>query len=115
MQNFEHRSRVRGAVTWQYNDWTTTLFGLRYGSIPNWAETSRLQPYITYNFNIGKQITTDIKVTLLVNNVLNNNHIADASHTTWPSYTYWGGPIPNAPEAFIQTPHRSRRCHVCPH
>lgn len=108
MQNFEHRSRVRGAITWQYNDWTTTLFGLRYGSIPNWAETSRLKPFITYNFNIGKQITNDLKVTLLINNVLNNTHIKDSTHTSWPYFNYWGGQSPIGREAFIQVDYRFR-------
>lgn len=108
MQNFEHRSRVRGAVTWQYNDWTTTLFGLRYGSIPNWAEDSRLQPFITYNFNIGKKITNDLKITLLVNNVLNNTHIKDDTHTAWPYFNYWGGQSPIGREVFVQMDYRFR-------
>lgn len=108
MQNFEHRSRVRGAVTWNYNDWTTTLFGLRYGSIPNWGETGRLQPYITYNMNIGKKITNDLKLTLLVNNVLNNTHIEDSSHTAWPYFNYWGGQSPIGREVFVQVDYRFR-------
>src|SRR3546814_20454369 len=105
MQNFEHRSRVRGAVTWQYNDRTTTLFGLRYGSIPNWAETSRLQPYITYNFNIGKQITNDLKVTLLVNNVLTTPHINHAPHPSSPYSHYSASQNPTARAHFHPLDH----------
>jgi len=106
MQNFEHRSRVRGAVTWQYEDWTTTLFGLRYGSIPDWAEESRLSPYITWNFNVGKQITDDLKVTVLVNNVFNNTNIEDPTHTSWPYFNFWGGQSPIGREVFVQADYR---------
>ncbi|MGY0798347.1 TonB-dependent receptor plug domain-containing protein [Lysobacter sp. A286] len=106
MQNFEHRSRVRGAITWQMDDWTTTLFGLRYGSIPNWGETSRLPPYITWNFNVGKKITNDLKVTVLVNNVFNNTHLKDSSHTSWPYFNFWGGQSPIGREVFVQADYR---------
>ncbi|HEU4774546.1 MAG TPA: TonB-dependent receptor [Lysobacter sp.] len=106
MQNFDHRSRVRGAITWQKDDWTTTLFGLRYGSIPNWGETSRLPPYITWNFNVGKKITNDLKVTVLVNNVFNNTHVKDPTHTSWPYFNYWGGQSAIGREVFLQADYR---------
>lgn len=108
MQNFEHRSRLRGAVTWQYNDWTTTLFGLRYGSIPNWAETDRLGSFTTYNFNIGKKLTNDVRVTLLVNNLFNKTHLDDPTHTAWPYFNYWGGQSPIGREVFVQMDFRIR-------
>lgn len=108
MQNFEHRSRLRGAVTWQHNDWTTTLFGLRYGSIPNWAEDARLGSFTTYNFNIGKKLTNDVRVTLLVNNVFNKTHLDDPSHTAWPYFNYWGGQSPIGREVFVQMDFRIR-------
>lgn len=106
MQSFEHRSRVRGAITWNYDDWTTTLFGLRYGSIPNWGETGRLSPYITWNANVGKQITDKLKLTLLVNNVFNNTHLEDPTHTAWPYFNFWGGQSPIGREVFVQADYR---------
>lgn len=117
--NDEHRSRVRGAITWNYNDWTTTLFGLRYGSVQRWAWNPqnvpahaevghRLQPYITYNFNVGKRVTNDLRITLLVNNVLNNTHIRDLTHTGWPYFNYWAGQSPIGREVFVQFDYRLR-------
>lgn len=115
--NDEHRSRVRGAVTWQYNDWSTTLFGLRYGSAKRWAWNEaqhgdlfshRLPPFMTYNLNIGKRITNDVKVTLLVNNVFNKTHLEDATHTSWPYFNFWAGQDYIGREMFMQIDWRLR-------
>ena len=94
LSNYEHRSKVRGSVSWDIGDWTTTVYGQRWGSTPNWAETSRLGPFMTYNLTVGKRILPQLKLTLAVDNVLNNTHKDDPTHTDWPYFNpYLYSPI----------------------
>ena len=105
LDNYEHRSKVRGAVTWEYDDWTTTIYGQRWGSTPNWAETSRLGPYMVYNMTVSKQITDAMKFTLAVDNVLNNTHKNDPTHTSWPYFNpYLYSPVGR--QVFFQVEYR---------
>ncbi len=86
LNNYEHRSKIRGSVSWEKGDWFGTLYGQRWGSTPNWAETSRLGPYMLYNLTFGKRLTDDLKVTLAVENVLNNTRKRDITHTDYPYF-----------------------------
>lgn len=86
LDNYEHRSKVRGSIGWTRGDWNATVFGQRWGSTPNWAETARLGPYMTYNMTVGKKITNDLRMTFAVNNVLNNVYKKDSTHTDWPYF-----------------------------
>src|SRR5690606_11541558 len=104
LQNFDWRSRMRGSVTWEYGDFTTTLFGTRYGSLPNWEETGRIAPYHIYNFNLAWQATDDLRVSCIANNVLNKFHPEDDSFFTYPFF--WRGFSPIGRELFVQFDYR---------
>ncbi|WP_242691245.1 TonB-dependent receptor plug domain-containing protein [Lysobacter enzymogenes] len=84
--NFAFRSRVRGSVNWQRDDWSATVFMTRYGSLPNWQETGRIAPYFLWNLNLGKQITDKARVTVFVNNVFNKFHPKDSGFDAYPYF-----------------------------
>ncbi|SDW88043.1 TonB-dependent receptor plug domain-containing protein [Lysobacter enzymogenes] len=91
--NFDFRSRVRGSVNWQRNDWNATVFMTRYGSLPNWQETGRIAPYFLWNANLGKQITEKARLTVFVNNVFNKFHPQDGGFNTYPYFWRAYSPI----------------------
>ncbi len=91
--NFDFRSRVRGSVNWQRNDWNATVFMTRYGSLPNWQETGRIAPYFLWNVNLGKQITEKARLTVFVNNVFNKFHPQDGGFNTYPYFWRAYSPI----------------------
>ena len=104
LQNFDWRSRMRGSVTWEYGDFTTTLFGTRYGSLPNWAETGRIAPYHVYNFAVKYDVTDDLAVSFIANNVLNKFAPKDDTFFTYPFF--WRGYSPIGRELFVQIDYR---------
>lgn len=106
-QNFWYpeRSRVRGSVSWTYGDWTTTVFGTRYGSAFSNAEVDgtntaggeygrRLAPYMLYNLSVGKQFTPNLLAQLQVVNVLDNQYREDNSYTAYPFFNNYLGADP---------------------
>jgi iron complex outermembrane recepter protein len=99
------RSRIRGSVSWAYNDWTTTVFGTRIGTNSNSAQADftniaggfsprRLPPYILYNLTVGKRISDSVNMQLDVVNVLNNQYREDNSATGYPFYNPFIGGDP---------------------
>ena len=92
--DYNSRSRMRGSLGWQRNTWSATLFGTRYGSVVNWAETDRLPPWHLYNLNIGKKFGDNTQVTLQVNNLLDNKYRLDPTYTGYPYfYSFHGSDI----------------------
>lgn len=105
LNNYEHRSKVRGAISWERDDWTATIYGQRWGSTPNWAETGRLGPYMKYNLTVGKKITNDLKLTLAIDNVLDNIAKDDPTHTSWPYFNpYLYSPVGR--QVYVQAEYR---------
>lgn len=102
--NFDFRSRMRGSVSWEYKDFTATVFGLRYGSLPNWEETGRIAPYITYNTNFSYKFTENFSASLIVNNVTNKFAPEDDSFFTYPFF--WRAYSPIGREVFVQADFR---------
>ncbi len=108
--NFNQRSRVRGSIAWQKGDWTTTVFGTRYGSNGTFAESEgcdvavggnpdlcwgeRLQPYMLYNLTVRKVWTENLNTTFTVVNVLDNQYRYDPSHLAYPFFQYYLGADP---------------------
>jgi iron complex outermembrane recepter protein len=100
--NFDFRSRVRGSLGWSKGDWTANLFGLRYGSVPNWQETGRIAPYIVWNANVRKKITDDVRLTFFVNNLFNNFHPKDDGFNSYPYFWRAFSPIGREVSAQIE-------------
>jgi len=86
-QNFEFRHRFRGSVSWAKGDWGTTLFGTNVGSIPNWAETDRLDPLWTFNMSITWDVTDSIRLSAIGNNITNAKPRLDDTWPSWPGFS----------------------------
>lgn len=90
LSHYEPKSKLNGGVTWRYGDFSSTVFGQRIGSLPNWAETERLDnAWTTWNLSLGYEVTQNIGVSLSANNVLNERPPEDETFDTWP-YFYRG-------------------------
>lgn len=101
----DSRSRVRGSLSWRYDDWTTTLFGTRYGTVFSAAGTAgtntaggtfprRLAPFMLYNATVSKRFGSDVTAAFTVVNVMNNQRREDNSATGYPFYEYYLGADP---------------------
>ena len=100
LQYFNFRSRVNWSVGWERDDWSANIYGYRWGSLPNWAETGRIAPYIVWNTSISKKITEKATVGLFVNNVLNKLHPEDDTYNSYPFF--WRAYSPVGREIFVQ-------------
>lgn len=104
LTNFDFRSRMRGSVSWEYKDLNVTVFGIRYGSLPNWAETGRIAPYHVYNLNVGYEFTENFRASLIVNNVLDKIAPKDDTFFSYPFF--WRAFSPIGREVFVQADFR---------
>ncbi len=84
--NLDFRSRVRTGVDWRARDWTASLFGTRYGSLPRANGGGRIGPHFLWNANIGKRITERATIKLYVNNLFNSLHPRDPSNNSFPYF-----------------------------
>lgn len=103
--SFNQRSRVRATLGWGLRDWNATLFATRYGSNGNFVNAAgtnavgtaygaRLQPYMLYNFQVGKRISDNLRASVTIVNLFNNQYREDASFTGYPFFEYYLGADP---------------------
>jgi len=115
--NQNQRSRVRGTVSWRKDDWTTTVFGTRYGSNGNWVEAEgtnlagtpygdRLAPYMLYNLQLAKRFGPNLEVTGTIVNVLDNQYRHDASQTGYPFFNSFIGADPLGRRFFVSVAYK---------
>ncbi len=85
------RSRVRGSVNWFYKDFSTTLFGERFGSNRS-ADNLRgvpgrdLGPEMYWNLSVAAAITDRASVSFIVNNLFDEGPKGDDTDTAWPYF-----------------------------
>jgi len=99
-QYFNFRSRINGTISWEKNDWRAAAFYTRWGSLPNWAETGRIAPYIQWNMQVEKDITEKASIGLYVTNVFDKLHPRDNTFNTYPYF--WRAYSPIGREVFVQ-------------
>jgi len=104
--DYDPRSRVRGTLGWNYNDWTVTLFGSRLGANQNWAETDRLRPYITYNLQTAYQFTPNTRAEFTVINLTDNQYRFDETYTAYPYFYAYNGADPLGRRFTVSLTHR---------
>ena len=80
------RTKANASVTWNFRDFTTTLYGSRLGGIPNYDGTQRMGPTFLYNLTMGYKVTPGINVSLAIDNLFDARPPRD---TTWTSYPYY--------------------------
>lgn len=91
------RTKANASVTWNYRDFTATVYGSRLGGIPDYDGTKRLSPTSEYNTTFGYSITPAFNVQLVINNVLDKRPRRDESWTSYPYYYIpWSNPIGRA-------------------
>jgi outer membrane receptor protein involved in Fe transport len=89
LQNFNWRSRMRGSLTWNMYDFTTTIFGDYRGSLPNWAETGRTGGSTYWNWTAGYFFTQNQSLSLAVQNVFNSNPKIDKTFNSYPYFLFY--------------------------
>ncbi|MFC3549767.1 TonB-dependent receptor plug domain-containing protein [Lysobacter cavernae] len=80
------KTRADASVGWNIGKWTTTAYANRIGKTPNYlayssqswdyvnsagAKAGWWSPYTTYNLSLNYEATENVRLSLLVNNVLN--------------------------------------------
>jgi len=87
LHTYEPRTNLSYSLGWGYKDFNATLFGHRIGTLPNWAETERMnESYWSYNLNLTYQITEEISFALIGNNILGERPPRDETFDTWPFF-----------------------------
>jgi len=86
LQYFNYRSKASLTTSWSKDDWSATVYGTRTGSLPNWAETGRIAPYLVWNLTLNKKITNKASVGLQVLNVFDKLHPADDTYNSYPYF-----------------------------
>jgi len=99
-QFFNFRSRVNWAASWNRDDWAASLYGYRWGSLPNWEETGRIGSYVIWNANVQKKLTNKATLGLYVNNVFDTLAPSDDSYNSYPFF--WRAYSPIGREVFVQ-------------
>ena len=100
------KTRTDASVAWSKDRWTTTLYANRIGETPNYlayaggsydyvhssgARAGKWDAYTTYNASVNYNVTPDIQVSFLVNNLFNRYPDMDSSYpgnTGSPYNTY---------------------------
>ncbi|MFC3278559.1 TonB-dependent receptor plug domain-containing protein [Xanthomonas fragariae] len=80
------RTRSNWRLNWSIGNWSTSLYGYRYGSRPNYAESGRVAQYVVWNADIAKQITHKATLGLSVLNVFDRIHPRDDTYISWPYF-----------------------------
>ncbi|HEX6832492.1 MAG TPA: TonB-dependent receptor, partial [Rudaea sp.] len=83
--SYEFKTNVGAGVTWSLGNWTTTLYGRRYGRSVNTLGTGTVGPYTTYNGSVRYSFGTDAYLQLSANNLFDKDPPQDASNG-WPYY-----------------------------
>lgn len=102
LQYFNQRSRGTARFTWNNDNWNTTIYGTRWGSLPNWGETGRIAPYLQWNLDVNRKITDKLAVGLSVTNVFDKLHPNDSTYTTYPYFWRAFSPVGRQVFANIQ-------------
>lgn len=83
--SYEFKTNFSGGITWSKGDWSTTIYGRRYGRAVNTAGTGITGPYATYNGSLRYSFGGDAYLQLTANNLFDKKPPIDPS-ATWPYY-----------------------------
>jgi outer membrane receptor protein involved in Fe transport len=108
------RSRVRGVIGWNKDDWSVNLFGTRFGESTSFAGvdgvdavsgkpySERLAPYMLYNLQFGKKFGDNVRADFTIVNVTNNQYREDNSNTAYPFFSPFVGADPAGRRFFLK-------------
>ncbi len=98
--NWDQRSMVSLSTSWTKSGWQANWGVTRRGSSPIWDPTviavagnpygfsGRGKPFIRHNMSVSRDITDNLRVRLLVNNVFDNHGVKDPTYYSYP-YQYY--------------------------
>jgi len=107
LDDYQWRSKANGSITWNQGDWTTTLYGNRFGSLPKTDGSGRIAPYMTYNASVFRQFGENLSVGVIVNNLRDSRPPADKNGGGWPFYPV-GNYDPYGRQYWVQLDYRFR-------
>lgn len=104
----EFKTIANASVTWNIDKFSATVFGTRYGKTPNYkaqlnpsgyaqsCSTSSgyvscpgtVAPWMIYNASVSYNLTDDLKVSGIVNNIKNSMPPKDPTYTAAPFYNF---------------------------
>ena len=93
----EFKTIANASATWSIGSFSSTLLVTRYGRTPNYAagrtaagyggpNAGTVAPWIIYNGSIAYEITDDIRVSAIANNLFNKKPPYDATYSPYPFY-----------------------------
>ncbi|KRF02092.1 hypothetical protein ASG87_11455 [Frateuria sp. Soil773] len=91
----EFKSILSGSVNWNVGRWNATVYGIRYGSTPNYtarrfgygaAGAGKLAPWMLYNLSVGYRLPMNARIALTANNVFDKAPPRDRTYARWPYY-----------------------------
>jgi outer membrane receptor protein involved in Fe transport len=93
----EFRNIMNANVSWGRGPWNVTLYGVRYGSTPNYTAQINQAGYdavgakkvgalTRFNTSIAYEFTDDIQLSFTVNNLTDKNSPKDNTYTAYPYY-----------------------------
>jgi len=93
----EFKTIANASATWTVDKFSTTLFATRYGRTPNYIASTNttgygtpgagtLAPWILYNGSVAYNITDDLRVSGIVNNIFNKMPPGDSTNVLYPYY-----------------------------
>ncbi len=80
------KTTFNGSLTWNIGNWSTTLYGQRYGKIPDAAQTGTLPPWMLYNASVKYSFDSDAAIQLTSNNIFNSKPPVDKTQSSFPYY-----------------------------
>ena len=95
----EFKSIGNASITWDIDKFSATLLGTRYGKTPNYtaqvnqdgyahAGAGTVPPHMLYNGSVSYDLTDDIKISGIVNNIKDSGPPKDLSYTALPYYNF---------------------------
>jgi outer membrane receptor protein involved in Fe transport len=95
----EFKTIANASATWNIDRFSSTLLVTRYGRTPNYAAgltpdgyggpgAGTVAPWILWNGSIAYNITDDIRVSGIVNNIRNKKPPTDQSYFAYPYYSF---------------------------
>ncbi|WP_196138369.1 TonB-dependent siderophore receptor [Aliikangiella sp. G2MR2-5] len=93
---YPYRHRATLTTSWEYSDWTTTLYFNRVGSTLTWDGDTRTPAYTKANLHLAYRYSDDFDASLTVANLTNSRPPEKAKWESWPfynSYAYTNGGV----------------------
>ena len=93
----EFKTIANASATWAVDKFSSTLLVTRYGRTPNYASAltplgygnpgaGTVAPWILYNGSVSYEVTDNIRVSGIVNNIRNKKPPYDSSYFAYPYY-----------------------------